>query len=599
MLAAIDGSVKRSADYNRVVFPRRTRLTVGLIAGLQFGLLLGLSWARYANVHQRTFDLALYARIGWGMAHGDGWAPLIGTSALGCHLSPVLLILGLLGRVLGTVPVLLAQQAACIALTLFPLARIGARRQGLRGVWLAGAAWLLYPNLFHVGSYEFHPGTLAVLPMTWAFDALDRGNLKQLAWCAFAVLCCREELGAFAAIMFLLHFWERRDKRALWAAGLATTYMIVGLMIVSAHAPAQGSADAHFGIWGGSPFGVVRASFAEPARVIGHFKPRLSYLVRVLAPLSFFSLYAPRLLLPALPYLALNMISAFPTALQQYSHYLTPALPALLVSGLVGVSEVRARFPRVTWFVALAIAHFALGGSPLSYDFDHSAFVEDDATRAAKRVLAKIPAEASVQAPYALLPHLAERKDLRRAPPPDAGLAYTVIDVSHRQRYAHGEALLRTTEEPLIRAWLARSDVRLIEYAPPYALFTREPARPLAHCFGSTTSTATPMTSCLAIADARIEDDMLTLITVARGPCPPDLALRFGTDGVHWRVELLCAGALSPAQLRAGDTVVSRYPLSQTKLLPETPLLIGTLRASGDTVSDGDPRGVPVPFVAR
>jgi uncharacterized membrane protein len=598
MLAANGGSVKGSADYNRGVFPRRTRLTLGLVAGLQFGLLLGLSWARYANVHQRTFDLALYARIAWGLAHGDGWAPLIGSSALGCHLSPVLMVLGLLGRVFGTVPVLLTAQAACIALTLFPLARIGARRQGLRGVWLAGAAWLLYPNLFHVGSYEFHPGTLAVLPMTWAYDALDRGNLKQLAWCAFAALCCREELGIFVAIMFLLHFWERRDKRALWGAALATAYMIAGLLVVSAHAPAQSSGDAHFGVWGGSPFGVVHALFTEPARVFAHFKPRLSYLPRLLAPLSFFSLLAPRLLLPALPYLALNMISAFPTALQQYSHYLTPALPALLVSGLVGVTEVRARFPRVTWFVALAIAHFALGGSPLSLDFDRSAFVEDDATRAARRVLAKIPAQASVQAPYALLPHVAERKDLRRAPPPDAGLAYTVLDISHRQRYARQETLLRTTEEPLIRAWLARKDVRLIEYAPPYALFAREAAVPMAQCFTNTTATTSPMTQCLDVSEAHIEGSELLITTVARAPCPPDLALRFSTDAVHWRVELLCAGALSPAQLRAGDAIVSRFALRPEELRPGT-LHVGTLRASGDTVLRGDPRAVPVRLDVR
>ncbi|HEX5657100.1 MAG TPA: DUF2079 domain-containing protein, partial [Polyangiales bacterium] len=540
MLAANGGSVKGWPDYTRRVFPRRTRLALGLAAGLQLGLLLGLSWARYANVHQRTFDLALYARTAWGLAHGDGWAPLLGTSALGCHLSPVLLPLGLLGRVFGgTVPVLLAAQAACIALMLFPLARIGARRQGMRGVWLAAAAWLLYPNLFHVGTYEFHPGTLAVLPMTWAFDALDRGNLKQLGWCTLATLCCREELGAFAAIMFALHYWDRREKRALYGAALSMAYMIAGLIVVSAHAPVQGSADAHFGVWGGSPFGVVRALFTEPGLVFAHFKPRLSYLPRLLAPLSFFSLLAPRLLLPALPYVALNMISAFPTALQQYSHYLTPAVPALIVSGLVGVSEVRARFPRVTWFVALGIAHFALGGSPLSYDFDRSAFVEDDATRAARRVLAKIPADASVQAPYALLPHLAERKDLRRAPPPDAGLSYTVIDVSHRQRYARQETLLRTSEEPLIRRWLARRDTHLIEYAPPYALFVREPAELPKSCVGSAAA-STPMTSCLSVASARIEADELVITTVAQSACPADLALRFSVDDVHWRTELLC-----------------------------------------------------------
>jgi uncharacterized membrane protein len=566
------------------------------VAGLQFGLLLGLSWARYANVHQRTFDLALYARMAWGFAHGDGWAPLLGTSAWGCHLSPVLLVLGLAGRVFGTVPVLLTAQAACIALMLFPLARIGARRLGMRGVWLAGAAWLLYPNLFHVGTYEFHPGTLAILPMTWAFDALDRGHLKQLACCTLAALCCREELGAFAAIMFWLHYRDREDKRALYYGGAALGYMVVGLLVVSAHAPAQGSADAHFGVWGGSPFGVVRTLFTDPALVLAHFKARLSYLPRLLAPLSFFSLLAPRLLLPALPYLALNMLSAFPTATQQYSHYLTPALPALLVSGLVGVSDVRARFPRVTWFIALAIAHVALGGSPLSLDFDRPAFRADDATRAAHTVLSAIPPDASVQAPDALLPHLAERKDVRRGPPPDAGLQYTVLDVSHRQRYARQEVLLRTSEEPLVRAWLARQDVQMIAYAPPYALFERSASGARA-CVTPGSEQGTPLTQCLSVVDARLEHGELVLHLAARDRCPPDLALRYTIEGKHWPVVLLCDGALSPARLHAGDMVESRHrltPEERTALERTGQLQLGSLRASGDTVVHGDPRSVPV-----
>ncbi|HEY6879437.1 MAG TPA: DUF2079 domain-containing protein, partial [Polyangiales bacterium] len=400
-------------------------------------------------------------------------------------------------------------------------------------------------------------------------------------------------------IMFLLHFQDRRQKAALYAALGAVAYMVVGLMVVSAYAPAQGSADAHFGVWGGSPFGVLQALFSEPARVIAHFKPRLSYLPRLLAPLSFFSLLAPRLLLPALPYVALNMISAFPTATQQYSHYLTPALPALLVSGLVGVSEVRARFPRATWFIALGIAHFALGGSPLSYDFDRTAFVADAPTAAARRVLAAIPEGASVQAPDALLPHLAERKDVRRGPPPDAGLAYMVADVSHRLRYARRELLLRTSEEPLIRGLLARRDLRLLVYAPPYALFARQPAdvHRQGACFGTATGEARPLTACLSAREARLAGDELTITLEAHAACPADLALRFGPDAMPARVELLCDGALSPAQLTRGDVVVSRHRLHATEraLIEQRGLWLGTLRASGDPISGGDPAAIALP----
>jgi uncharacterized membrane protein len=603
------------------VFSPRTRLVVRLVALTQFALLLGCSWARYSNVHQHTFDLALYARVAWGLAHGDLWASVINAPALGTHLAPVLLPLGLVGAVLGTVPVLLSVQAAAIALCLFPIARIGARRLGTRGIWLAGAAFVLYPNLFYVGTYEFHPGTLAVLPMSWAFDALDRNHFKQLALSCVGVLACREDLGAFCVLILLVYFFQQRDRRALYVCLGCFVYTVGALAIISVYAPKNGSLDAHFAQWGGSPLGVFATLFRDPDRVVAHFRDRLTYLPRVLAPLSFFSLRAPRLLLPALPYLALNLLSGFPTADEQYSHYLTPAVPALIVSGVVGVTAVNKAFLRNLWFATLGIAHHALGGSPLSRDFERAAFVADARTAAAHKVLAQVPRGASVQAPDALLPHLAERHDVRRAPPPESGSAFTVLDVSHRQKYARQETLLRTSEEPLIRGWLARADQTLLVYAPPYALFARiddaagsagvtsdghganetplpclvaTPSAPVPAA--PETNPTRPLTSCLASEGAALHGDQLRIRLRVFAPCPADLALRFGPDAMPARVELLCDGALSPARLRAGNVIMSEYRVTarEARALRQRGLYIGALRASGAPAEPGDPDAIPV-----
>ncbi|MDB4986285.1 MAG: hypothetical protein JWN04_1463 [Myxococcaceae bacterium] len=582
------------------MFSRRARLALTSVAACQFALLFGLSWARYASVHQRTFDLALYARIAWGLAHGELWAPVLNASALGCHIAPVLLPLGLLGRLFGTVPVLLFAQSLAVALTLFPIARIGARRLGTRGIWLSAAAFLLYPNLFHVGTYEFHPGTLAVLPMAWGFDALDRARVKPLLWSALGVLACREDLGAFAIVLALVYYLQQRDKRALYLAGAVTAYTALALVVVSKFAPHAGSLDAHFAQWGGSPLGVLTTLLREPSRVVEHFRARAMYLPQVLAPLSFFSLRAPHLLLPALPYLLLNMLSAFPTADEQYSHYLTAAVPALIVSGIVGVTEVRKRFLQWLWLITLGIAHVALGGSPLSRDFDRRAFFADDATAASHSELARIPAGASVQAPDALLPHLVERHDVRRAPPPEAGSDFTVLDVSHRLKFAHAELLLRTSEEPLLRSWLARTDQALIVYAPPYALFQKG-ASPrsgvAAQCLQTAASASEhPITECLSFSSARLSGRQLTLTLRASGACPADLALRFGADAMPARVELLCGGTLSPSLLRSGDVVRFDYQVSarEAEALRARGLFLGAMRANGAPVHAGDRAAVAV-----
>ena len=594
------------SHYTRAVFSRRTRLVLSLVATLQLALLFALAHARFHHVHQRTFDLALYARNAWGLAHGDTWSPILDTHVLGSHVAPILLPLGMLGRLVGVVPVLLFAQAGCVALCIFPLARIGARRLGTRGIWMAVAAALLYPNLFHVATYEFHPGTLAVLPMCWAFDAIDRASLRQLVYAIAATLACREDLGLFCALIALVFYWMRGERRALYAAGGALAYMVTALLVVRAYAPAHDDSLAqHFGPWGGSPLGVVAALFTQPEQVIAHFSGRtkLTYLPRVLAPLSFFSLRAPKLLLPGLPYLLLNLISVFPTSHEQYSHYLTPAVPALLVSALVGVTEVRKRFLRMLWYATLGIAHHALGGSPLSRDFDRAAFMPDAASASAAHVLAQIPASASVQAPDPLLPHLAERHELRRAPAPEPSAQFVVLDVSHRTRYARKEVLLRTREEPLVRTLLARADYGLIAYEPPYALFARGrdgrgelpwqncrtvPAGPL--------RAPRPLTSCLGVVSAYERGGNLTIVLRASGPCAADLALRFGPDPMPARVELMCDGQISPARLRAGDYLISRHALTppEREAIHGRGLWIGALRASGAPPEAGDPAALPI-----
>ena len=455
---------------------RRLHGLLGLVALVYTGMLFVLALARFVNVHNQTFDLAMYARIAWGLAHGDFWSSITDTHALGTHISPLLFVLGLLGRVLGTVPVLLAAQALAIGLCVWPIARIGARRMGKPGVWFAVSAWLLYPNLGHVATYEFHPGTLAVLPLCWAYDALDRGKLDALAWCSLGALACREDLGVACLVLALLLYEKRGDKRALALAGGLFVYTIGALWVGAAYAPASHSSmDQHFGPWGGSPFGVLRALFTEPSTVWSHFtaRERLLYLPRLLAPLSLFALRAPSLLLPALPYLALNLASVFPTSVEQYSHYLTPAVPSLVVAGIVGASVVKARFVRVLWFGTLFIAHHAFGGLPLSRDFPRSAFQPDSATASAYAVLDAIPEQASVQAPYPLLAHLAERRQVYRAPPPERRTTFVVLDLTHRIRFAQQEDVLRTQEEPAVRSWLARKDHALAAYTPHYALLAR------------------------------------------------------------------------------------------------------------------------------
>lgn len=618
-----------------------------------------LGLARLATVHHHTFDLAEYTRLAWGLAHGAAWDSIVGGNVLGGHMPFVLLPLAAIGALwsalwgdgLGTAKVLICAQAAAMAFSGYPLFRIARRWLDGGAAVLVLLAYLAYPTLGHVATYEMHPGSLALLPLAFALDALDARDARRLWIASLCVLSCRASFGLEVMCLGALAL---RDTRTLRRTGIAIaagafSYLALSMFVLRPLFGAHGgpeSLDLHFGPWGGSPFGFALALVTRPLEVLAHLgtPERLRYIPMVLAPFAFVPLLAPRTLLVALPAIALNLASVFPTTTRIDSHYLTSAVPALCVSAIYGLHRLGSEGPRILRataslaapgartarvrlrplaFAVLAVSALAnaiAGGMPWSLDFVASDFAPDARTHAARRILALSPAGASVQAPDPLLPHLAERERVHRAPPPDRDTRYVVLDLSHRERYAEREDLLRTREEPLARNWLARANTAVLGYAPPYVLLGRDHnpragftsryfvARQRAHA----APTDVPLASCLALRSALIEAQSepsshpfaLVLTLRVDQPCPADLALRIGLPAgrtARSRVDLPCDGLLSPVHWRAGDLIRSRHPLSDRELadIDRYGLWLGALRSSGAPPEHSDPVVVNVTVQAN
>jgi uncharacterized membrane protein len=600
-----------------------TRLVV-LLMSAAFSALLGIqSFSRFSTYHNRTYDLALYARQAWGLAHGNYWDPIVDVHFLGTHLAGILWPLGLLGRSFGVVPVLLVAQALAIGLATLPLAQIGARRFGDVGALCATAAWFAYPNISQVATYEFHPGTLGVLPMACLLDAYDQRRWLGFVLSVLGLLICRADFACVTLLLGAAAWWQARHApRAITGyryAGLAVfvgsaAYLALQFLVLQRHfPPGESSFDLHFARWGGSPFGIVRALFHDPRSVYAHLfaSKRLLYVPMILWPLGFLPLLAPRFWLPTVPFIAINIISTFPTTLELYSHYLTPAVPALIAGALDGLAVLAASehfqgLPALGQLCLLAFgvaANLRSGGYPWSQAFDRAAFHHDAPSAQAARIVAAIDPHASVQAPDALLPHLIARARVQRAPPPDRESDFVVLDVSHRLRYNRSEDLLRTTEEPLVRDWLARRGYGILAAEKNYLLFERgrDPREgPAARYLSGQPALGygIPLTRCLSVLSAWLDPQGLELELAARAPCPADLALRIEIEGRASRVDLLFDGLLSPALLR-DEQVFSWHPLSddERRAILEHGLSLGALRSSGAPPEYGDPIGQPIAVI--
>lgn len=607
-----------------------------------------LAIARFHTFHNRTFDLAFYTRMAWGFVRLDLWMPLNEAHFFGLHLSPILIPIGALGTLLdwaglGSIQtVLLVSQCASAGFAALCLARLaevhlGGKDKRALSLLLLGAATLLFhPNLLHVLSYEAHPGTLALGPLAALLVELDLAMLRQtqsaqshqtnrsthahtqnqrsskarVIFFSLLMLSCREDLALPLCVLGVLFFSTPLRKTGLFVALFSLVYFAFFLVVLHPrHAPEASSFQLHFGHFGDSPSAVISAWLADPLALFAHVfcAKNLRYLALLLliTPLAIFR---ARFVLVAVPILAINLVSRFPTTTNLDSHYLTLAVPALVAAHLVSFRalEVRAaargpRFRRVLIGCALtlsAVLFLFLGVPKLS------AFTPDARTEAAQAVLRVIPENASVAAPDELLPHLATRarffRQVTEPGVPNRGSEFVVLNASHRERFRGREDLLRTLQEPVLRRWLARDDYGLVLVRAPYFVFRRGADGRSGRIAGrvdltdlSSPSLPTPsvtLTRCLHLTGAREQGADVVLSFVATEPCAEDLAIRFDTS--ERRVDLLFEGELSPAMLRPGDLIESRH------MNLSLPVSVGLLRSSGARPDPQDPTFVATELVS-
>ncbi len=306
------------------------------------------SIARHMDRQSTTLDLAIQDQVVWNTSQGRPFASSIEVrNYLADHLSLILALLAPLYWIWPDVRLLLAFQAAALALGAYPVFRLAREetedeRLGL----LFALVYLLYPALGFMVRFDFHAEAL-VAPLLLA--ALWKWRAGRPAWASLFLLLallCREEAGLAIAGLGLV--WALRGKgveRRLagqWAIiGLA--WSLLGMGLVMPHlrgAPSDTfqSCFPHLGpSYGAALLGLLRdpagAIAASWAGLVGY---KATFLPRLLLPLAFLPLAAPLLLLPLLPAVAPAFFSRCLPHSTIYYQYTAPLIPFLFWAAAVG-----------------------------------------------------------------------------------------------------------------------------------------------------------------------------------------------------------------------------------------------------------------------
>jgi uncharacterized membrane protein len=553
----------------------RIALDLTLLLALGYALVLTFYMiGRNATYATHAEDLGIMDQVLWNTSHGHFMAqticnPVTDVNCLGeisrfaIHFEPLLIPLSLLYLVWPNVNALLALQAVVVASGVIPVWLLATRR--LRNPWWGvafAALFLAYPPLIAALTDDFHPETLAVTFLLWAFYFLSVRRYRGLVISLGLALLCKETMtldvmaiGVFVALV------SRRWRLGLGitAAGALTLLLALGLMRELSplgYSPVSGRLSYLLPGLLHSPVSTLLALWHDPLR--------RSYLVKLLAPYGFLPLLAPWMAVLALPSIALNYLSSDPlmhSGMYQYNTDIAAVLIvasidamawiAPLISRWFGAARMRlARLGAPGWlagfarpWIALAILlipALSVGLAPQATRIYQQITLRNAwptvtaHDRLGEAIAAQIPPEASVCAQSTLAPHVSHRATIYQFPFGVSHADYVFLDVSNEDYYPFTGP---TKYIQAVMSTVMSGNFQVVTADDGYLLLRRDPGAGVAHLPPSFYSFAyaTSLVGAYSV-DARF-DGGLELVGYSVNPPRISVTQAELTVTTYWRVE--------------------------------------------------------------
>lgn len=331
---------------------------------------------------------------------------------LGDHAAYLLYPLALLYKIIPDVHWLFAVQAVSLALGALPTFYL-AKEAGLNKAQAVAMAvvYLLYPQVFNVNLFDFHPEVMA-LPAILA--AVLAARLDQIGWfclCIIVILGCKAVLALTVAAMgvWLLVFEKRRLYGAI-ALGVGIAWFLIATQVIlPTFGVSQPSAVGRYSYLGTSIPEIAKNLLLRPGQILSRVFTGVNfgYLLLLVSPVIWG--LSPRHLTPligAIPTLVLNLITDYKPQKDLLHQYSVPIVPFLLLAVIANLAAgggwLRSRRLIILWAL---VAFLALA----KYNKLWSYLSSVDTWQANREAIALIPPQAGVLTTNALAPHLTHR----------------------------------------------------------------------------------------------------------------------------------------------------------------------------------------------
>jgi uncharacterized membrane protein len=310
-------------------------------------ILFAASSARHALFQSTAFDLAIFDQAVYLISQNQTpFSSLMAVDILGDHAAFIFYPLALLYKIHPDVHWLLLVQAVALALGSWPSWSL-ARQAGLnepKSIAIA-AAYLLYPAVFNINLFDFHPEVIA-LPAILA--AILAARLEKIVWFCAAVgliLSCKAVLSLTVAAMGIwLFLFEKKRHCGLIAIFLGAAWFVTATQVI---VPYFNEGRQHAGVGryqylGNSVFEIAVNLMLKPNLVAGRIfsADTVGYLILLFLPVVWW--LSPRHLSPligAFPMLVMNILSEIEAQRDLIHQYSVPVFPFLVTAVIAALAD--------------------------------------------------------------------------------------------------------------------------------------------------------------------------------------------------------------------------------------------------------------------
>lgn len=330
-----------------LIFKRLESAPVIVVTAIAAIILFICSSVRHILFQSTAFEMGIYDQVTYLISQGlPPISSFLEVHHLGNHAAWAMYPVALLYKIYPSVYWLLLIQAICLAIGALPTWSL-ARHAGLnkQQSFAIAMVYLLYPVVFNLNLFDFHPEVMALPAILGAILA---AKLDKTVWFCIAivwVLGCKDALSLpVAAMGFWLYFYEKKRLCGAIALCVGFAWFIIATEVIIPFfkAGAGPGGIGRYRYLGNSISEVLVNIFLRPELVIFRIisLKTLEYLLLLILPIVWW--LAPKYLTPlvaATPVLALNILSDIDAQRDLIHQYSLPILPFLLMAIISTIAD--------------------------------------------------------------------------------------------------------------------------------------------------------------------------------------------------------------------------------------------------------------------